>query len=188
MENVFLPVINETKLLGIIITDDLKWSKNTLFLVKKANSRLLLLRKACEYTNSTDDLRSIYLTHVRNALEQSCVIWHSNLTEENKTDLERIQKNACRIILGNQYVNYEESLKRLNLATLSERREKLALRFALNCTENEKTKKLFPLKRRKFRNEEKYKVIFAKTKRLANSTVPYLQVHHSCGISKVIYP
>ena len=38
-----------------------------------------------------------------------------------------------------------------------------------------KTKKLFPLKRRKFRNEEKYKVIFAKTKRLANSTVPYLQ-------------
>ena len=145
------------------------------FLQKKANSRVLLLRKACEYTNSTDDLRSIYLMHVRNALEQSCVIWHSNLTEENKTDLERIQKNACRIILGNQYVNYEESLKRLNLPTLSERREKLALRFALNCTENEKTKKLFPLKRRKFRNEEKYKVIFAKTKRLANSTVPYLQ-------------
>ena len=51
----------------------------------------------------------------------------------------------------------------------------MALRFALNCTENEKTKKWFPLKRRKFRNEEKYKVIFAKTKRLANSTVPYLQ-------------
>ena len=129
MDNQILPVVNKTKLLGTIITKDLKWSENTSFLVKKANGRLQLLRRACNYTKSTADLKSIYLSHVRNTLEQSCAIWHSNLTEENKSDLERVQKNACRIILGSQYVDYEDSLKRLNLETLPQRREKLAL----NC-------------------------------------------------------
>ena len=140
MENEVLPVVNKAKLLGTIITNDLKWSENTSFLVKKANGRLQLLRRAANYTKSTADLKSIYLSHVRNKLEQSCAIWHSNLTEENKSDLERVQKNECRIILGNQYVDYEDSLKRLNLENLSQRRENLTLSFAINCTENEKNK------------------------------------------------
>ena len=33
-----LGVIEETKLLGTIVTSDLKWSKNTDFLVKKAKN------------------------------------------------------------------------------------------------------------------------------------------------------
>ena len=146
MEGEVLPVLKKTKLLGTIICDDLKWDENTAFLVKKANTRLLLLRKASEYTNSTNDLKSIYISHIRSILEQSCAIWHSSLTEENITDLERVQKNACRIILGNLYSDYNESLDRLQLENLSIRREKLSLKFAINCEENPKTKQLFPLK------------------------------------------
>ena len=179
MENEVLPVENKTKLLGTVITNDLKWDENTSFLVKKANKRLLLLRKATEYTNSMKNLKAIYLSHIRSIVDQSCVIWHNNLTEENISDIERIQKNACRIILGNRYTNYSESLKKLNLDTLHHRREKLSLKFATNCIENPKTKKLFPLRKKKHkfktRKAEKYKVLFAKTKRLADSTVPYLQ-------------
>ena len=37
--------VKETKLLGTIITNDLKWGKNTKHLVKKAYSRMELLRK-----------------------------------------------------------------------------------------------------------------------------------------------
>ena len=43
-----LNVIEETKLLGTIVTSDLKWSKNTEFLVKKANARMRLLHKIVE--------------------------------------------------------------------------------------------------------------------------------------------
>ena len=93
--------------------------------------------------------------------------------------MERVQKNACQIILGNRYIDYSKSLKKLNLDTLYDRREKLSLRFASNCIENPKTKQLFPLRKKKHklktRKSEKYKVLFAKTKRLAQSTVPYLQ-------------
>ena len=37
-----LPVVNKTKLLGTIISDDLKWDSNTKELVKKANQRMVL--------------------------------------------------------------------------------------------------------------------------------------------------
>ena len=138
MNDEVLPVVNKVKLLGTIISDNLKWDENTSFLIKTANKRLLLLRKATEYTNKIEDLKSIYLSYTRTILEQFCVIWNNRLTLENINDLERVQKNACRIILGNKYENYEESLQILNLDKLSVRREKLCLKFALNCTENPK--------------------------------------------------
>ena len=47
------------------------------------------------------------------------------VTQENIDDLERVQKNAFRLILGNKYINYEESLSYLNLEKLSTRRETL---------------------------------------------------------------
>ena len=45
MNNEYLEVVNQAKLMGVIITNDLKWDSNTQYLVKKANSRMELLRK-----------------------------------------------------------------------------------------------------------------------------------------------
>ena len=179
MNDNVLPIINKTKLLGTIITDDLKWNANTDELVKKGNQRMLLLRKSSEFTKSVLDLKTIYLSYVRNLLEQSSVLWGSTITEENKEDLERVQKNACRIILGNKYTNYEESLKVIGLETFEERRTNLALKFAKNCVNNKKTRNLFPLRKKKHkfktRKEEKFKFFKSKKKRLQSSTIPFLR-------------
>ena len=45
LEGQILEAVSETKLLGTIVTNDLKWTKNTSFIVQKANKRLELLRK-----------------------------------------------------------------------------------------------------------------------------------------------
>ena len=168
-----IDVIDETKLLGTIISNDLKWSKNTQFLVKKANARLRLLHKLREFSPPVEDMVTIYTSYVRSILEQSCSIWHSSLTQEDSEDLERVQKSAMRIIMQDDYTNYEEALEYLMLAKLSDRREKLSLKFAQKCTNNALTSDLFPLNNE--RNKEKYKVTFANTDRLKNSAVPYLQ-------------
>ena len=84
MNDVALPIINKTKLLGTIITDDLKWNANTQEIIKKANQRMLLLRKCPEFTSSIDDLKIIYLSYVRNVIEQSSAVWGSSISEENK--------------------------------------------------------------------------------------------------------
>ena len=51
-----MDVVDVTKLLGTIITSDLKWSKNTAFLVRKANARMRFL-----VTIYTSYIRSILL-------------------------------------------------------------------------------------------------------------------------------
>ena len=140
---------------------------------------MLILRKSAEFTNSVEDLKNIYKSYVRNLLEQSSVVWGSSLSEENKTDIERVQKNACRIILGNKYTNYENSLEVIGLENLEERRTSLAFKFGQNCIQNQRIRKLFPLRKKqhkfKTRKEEKFKIFKCKKKRLQTSTIPYLR-------------
>ena len=116
---------------------------------------------------------TIYTTYIRSMLEQFCTLLHSSLTQENSEDLERVQKSAMRIILGDDYTTYDNALEKLMLAKLSDRREKLSLKFSKNCAKNELTKELFPLN--SVRSKEKYRVAHANTDRLKDSALPYLQ-------------
>jgi hypothetical protein len=125
-----LEVINHARLLGTIISDDLSWDLNTANLVKKANARMELLRKLASFGTSKDELKDIYILFIRSHLEQSAVVWHSSLTENNRNDLERVQKTALKIILGNKYISYEQALQKLDLENLDDRRKSLWLNFA----------------------------------------------------------
>ena len=49
LNNANLEIVKKTKLLGVILTDDLKWDENTNELVRKANSRMELLRKVARF-------------------------------------------------------------------------------------------------------------------------------------------
>ena len=44
-------MINETKLLGLIIASDLRWDKNIDYLVKDANKRMLMSQAASKFTS-----------------------------------------------------------------------------------------------------------------------------------------
>ena len=105
-----------------------------------------LLNIAAGFTKSKEDLKSIYKTFIRSVLEQSAVVWHSSLKQKNRNDLERVQKAAVRVIMGNDYTTYENALHELKMERLEKRRETLCLRFAKNFLKNENVKNLFPLK------------------------------------------
>ena len=66
--------------------------------------------------------------------------------------------------------------KVLNLEKLSERRNRLCLKFAKKSIKHEKAKK-FPVNvsRKNFRKSERCKVNFANTNRYQKSTIPFLQ-------------
>ena len=174
-----LQVIEKTRLLGTIITSDLRWEQNTSHIVKKANARMELLRRVASFGAKVEDLKTIYILFVRSQLEQSAVVWSSSLTGQNKADLERVQRSALKIILGPKYESYRKALFILNLETLEERRKYLCLKFAQKCTRNEKTQQMFPLNEKmhhmKTRNKEKYLVQFANTERLKKSSIIYMQ-------------
>ena len=179
MEGELLPIVNKTKILGTVLTDQLKWDENTKNIVQRANMRMQMVRKASKFTQSTEDLKQIYMSYIRSVLEQSAVIWNSSLTQENVCDLERIQKNFLRILYKEKYHNYDHALQMAGLENLQTRRNKLSLKFAEGCLENNKTKHLFPLNEKvhqmNTRGTNKFKVLKSKTKRMEQSTVPSLQ-------------
>lgn len=174
-----LEIVNEVKLLGVIISNDLKWHKNTSYLTKKANRKMRMLHIAAKFTRNKEHLKHIYKTFIRSNLEFSSTVWHSSLSVADRQDLERIQKAAVKVILGKEYVDYSQALSDLNLESLDKRREGMALKFAKNSLNNANFSKLFPLRRVKHemscRMSDKYSVNFSKTRRYKDSAVPYLQ-------------
>ena len=174
-----IEVIDSTRLLGTIITNDLRWDLNTSHIVRKSNARMELLRRVATFGTSVDDLRNIYILFVRSQLEQSAVVWHSSLTEQNRNDLERVQKSALKVILGEKYQSYNKALRELNLETLEERRKSLCLKFAKKCLTNEKNQQMFPLSKKihsmETRKPEDFEVQYAKTDRLKNCAKIYMQ-------------
>ena len=72
-----------------------------------------MLQQLVEFSVPVEDLIQILILYIRSVSEQSCQVWHSSLTFENLTDVERVQKNALKIILKGS-VNSKLKLSVLN--------------------------------------------------------------------------
>ena len=97
-----LEVVKEYKLLGVMITSDLKWdtlSDRHKHITKKAFSSLWMIRRLKNLGLRTESLLQMYITQVRSLLEYGAVTWHSMLTDENSKTIERVQKSALSIML-----------------------------------------------------------------------------------------
>ena len=120
-----IDVVEEIKLLGLIIRSDLKWSSNTNAMVAKAYKRLWILRRLKNLGASVADLLDVYCKQVRSILEFGAPVWHSGITQGENKDIERVQKAAFHIILGGRYFSYQDALCTLNMNSLVERRDSL---------------------------------------------------------------
>ena len=174
LDETLLEIVTETKLVGSLISSDLTWWANTNLITTKAYQRLEILRKLYEFNVSLSDLSHIYTLYVRSILEFNSCVWHFSITEAEVGDIERVQKIACKIMLKENYTNYENALATLQLSNLEERREMLCARFAKKCLKFDKTKDMFPLNKQNV-HREKYKVNFASTSRLRDSAIPQMQ-------------
>ena len=120
-----LEQVKEATLLGVILTDDLKWHRNTQNLVQRAYKRMSILRNLVAFNVPKYDLVIIYTLYIRSIIEQSCVVWGPSLTESDAAALERVQKCSLRIIYDTEYISYNHALAKSGLSDLSSRRVKL---------------------------------------------------------------
>ena len=171
--------IQVTKLLGVWIQEDLSWSKNCQEICRKAFSRLSLITKLRYVGISRDDLIDIYVLFIRSVAEYCSVLFHSSLTQEQNRKLERIQKTCLKVILGEEYSDYQTALEICGLESLEQRRENRCLDFSLKCLKHPKNLRLFPSTSKEtihdLRINEPFVVNFARTTSYKNSTIPYCQ-------------
>ena len=82
---------------------------------------MTILRNLASFYVPVQEMVNIYCLYIRSVAEQSSVVWSSSLTLGEQNDLERIQKVALRIILGENYISYDHALYLTNLTTLKAR-------------------------------------------------------------------
>ncbi len=173
-----LEVVSETKILGLTVQSDLGWQSQVNSMVSKASRRLHMLTRLRRFGVPTEDLVSVYIGYIRPICEYAAPVWHSNITADQTTQLERIQKRACRIILGSKYDSYTETLLQLDLQTLQDRRWHLCHQFANKCKDSDRYRNWFPPNHSshgmRLRHSKSYQMPKCNTNRYRNSAIPTL--------------
>ena len=178
-----LELVEQVKLLGIIVTSDMKWHANTAYLSDKGYGRLWMIRNLKRLGASKAELLEVYEKQCRSILELAVPVWTAGLTSEDVVALERVQKSAFAIILGRQYNGYQDALTDLHMKSLEERRMDLCIKFAKKSVKSDKYKHWFvkndkpvvpAVKTRRERIITTFKPVKTRTDRYRDSPLPFL--------------
>ena len=147
---------------------------------KKAYGRISMLTKLKYVGVGIEDLIDIYSLFVRSCAEYCSVVFHSSLTNEQSRKLENIQKTSLKIILSDNYVNYQAACEMTGLISLAERRQNRMSSFAKKCISHPENSRFFPLNEhlfqdRQIRDRKKYKVNFAHGEKYRESAITMCQ-------------
>ena len=123
IEGVEFEMVSSAKVLGVIISSNLKWSAHIDSITTKAAKRLYLLRQLKRAGIAHNDLVRFHCSAIRSVLEYACQVFHCNLPLYLSDEIKRIQRRALRIIFPG--CNYNEGLAKAGLPTLYDRRRTL---------------------------------------------------------------
>ncbi|KAI3365764.1 hypothetical protein L3Q82_000708 [Scortum barcoo] len=91
-------VVSSFRYLGVHISDDLTWSKNTSCLIRKAHQRLYFLRRLRRAGMGSSVLTSFYRCVVESVLSSCIIVWHGSCSAAEKKALQRVVKAAQRTV------------------------------------------------------------------------------------------
>ena len=122
MDGETLQTVSEETDLGVIISGDLKPSKQCIAAVKKANMTLGMIKRHIVSRDKNTILR-LYKGLVRPKLEYCIQAWNPSLIKDIEL-LEQVQHRATKLIPEISHLSYHERLKYLHLTTLELRRHR----------------------------------------------------------------
>ena len=68
-----------------------------------------MLRRLKNLGASESQLLDIYTKQIRSVFELVVPVWHSSLTSTDSLNIERVQKSAFHVILGQKYISYSNA-------------------------------------------------------------------------------
>ena len=182
-----LECLEETKLLGIQIHSSLKWNSNTAAICTKSMSKMWLLRRMKLLKLEPSLILDYYIKEIRPLAEQGVIVWNSGLTKAQISDLEKIQKVALLIILGDDYSNYEMACNKFGIATLSSRRAQLCTNFAVKLFKSSSSEQYFTSAKQSARNGQiLVKENVCRTTRCYNAPHNYLNRLVNQNVTKIL--
>ena len=177
LDGIDIELVEEMKLLGLILTSDLKFDKNTDYIVKRGFKRIWMLKRLKNLGAKAEQLIDVYVKQIRSVLELAVPVWHSSLTLANRLSIERVQKAALQVIFGPSFTSYKSACVAANLQTLETRRSNLCKKFAFKAVKNPKHKQWFKVNTKQSKTRQRQPFfchVVTRTKRFKNSPLSYL--------------
>ena len=122
-----IKLVDNHRHLGVVLSNDLKWSNHALHILKTASKKAGLLR-IMSRDLPLSVATKLYSCYVRPTMEYASPVWHGSLREEDAMCLERIQTGVARRLLRAEWTTPKDSLlEQLGWPALRWRREVTSL-------------------------------------------------------------
>ena len=161
------------KILGFHLDKKCSMNAQVAAIKRKFAARIWIIRHLKRARLNNDKLIRIYCSLIRPCIEYAQVIYHSMLTDQQATALERMQAIALKTILG-WSKSYRTCLEEAALLTLSQRRHEACINYAQKNANNPHFQHWFPENPEPvydLRKTERYQVGFARHERLKKAPI-----------------
>ena len=153
---------------------------NTEYLVKKAYKRMWLVRHLKGLGATRSQQIDALQKQVFSVLWLGAPAWFGQLTEQERKDTDRVAKVGLRIIFGEFYCGFDNTLRAANIRKPTEQLARMTDRFAAKTSRSSKFSKWFQpaakktINTRSIENSRTYENVPARTARYGQSPIPYL--------------
>jgi hypothetical protein len=164
------------KILGFMFSKKPTVAEHVKETIGKARKRYWVLRHLKRFGFDEKELVRVYTTIIRPVIEYCSVVYHSMLTSEQASDLERTQCQALKCIFGYAGESYESLREKAEIETLESRRVQAVDKFTDKCLAG-RYSGWFPINRssRTTRQKNPYEEKYARCNRLRNSPLYYMR-------------
>ena len=179
-EGIPLECVNNFKLLGIWVSNNMTWKYHVEHIYSIASPRLYYLKQLRRCGVALEDQLMFYKSVIVPITEYACPTWHTSLTKHYTDTLENIQKRAMSVIFPG--LKYHDALKTSKLPTLSTRRDLLCKAFFIQMSNPEHQLNYLLEKRHEhpyeLRHNQKFKIEIPHTERYKNSFIMHSLVNY----------
>ena len=106
------------KILGVHVHQNFVWNNHFQHVFKKISSHLWLLSQIRTYLNVQHRLL-YYNAYIKSHIEYCCIVW-GNSCNFNAYKIEKLQRRACKLILGIEYTTLDSARKQLRILSFED--------------------------------------------------------------------
>ena len=93
-----LEIVKSSKILGLMINDQLKWNTHVEYICNRARQRTWALRRLLLLKLDYEIIIDFYQKEVRSILEYGAVVYHSGLTKRQSGAIEAVQRHFFQVV------------------------------------------------------------------------------------------
>ena len=116
--NLVLKNSTTEKILGVHVDQNFAWNNHFQHVSKKISTYLWLFSQIRTYLTVPHRLL-YYNAYIKSYFEYCCIVW-GNSCNYNTYKIKKLQRRACKLILGNDYTSLDTARKQLNILSFEE--------------------------------------------------------------------